>query len=244
MRKTCVFMLACVLAVMMSECAFGMYQNIYGSGFSISIRVAPQNAAGINLDSVEKLIQRAMSSKSGDKGNDPEAQYTLGVIFYTMYNAAQNEASAEDEEAKSYATAFNLNQAAYWLRRAARNDYAPAMFLLGYINFWCLGENEEGALWFDRAVEAGYPRAQAIRAEILLNELWSKADGEEKYSGMLNKALELAAKSAEQGDALGMYELSRIYKHTPIDDRSKAEEWLKKAREAARNDPAIKFHDR
>lgn len=137
MKRICVFAAACVLAVMMSEGAFGMYYNIYNGDLNISIsfRVAPQNAAGINLDSVETLIQRAMRSKSGDKGNDPEAQYALGVIFYTMYNATLDEDLAEDEEARSYAKAFNLNQAAYWLRRAARKNYVPAMFLLGYINF-------------------------------------------------------------------------------------------------------------
>lgn len=82
-----------------------------------------------------------------------------------------------------------------------------------------------------------------MRAERLLDELWSKADGEEDYIGILNEALELATKSAEQGDALGMYELSRAYRCAPIHDEAKAKEWLKKARKTAKNDPTIEFHD-
>ena len=71
----------------------------------------------------------------------------------------------------------------------------------------------------------------------------SCCDDERGCVGILNEALELATKSAEQGDALGMYELSRAYRCAPIHDEAKAKEWLKKARKAAKNDPTIEFHD-
>ena len=73
----------------------------------------------------------------------------------------------------------------------------------------------------------------------------SCCDDERGCVGILNEALELATKSAEQGDAFGMYVLSRIYKNKryPVYDESKSAEWEKKARKAAKNDPTIEFHD-
>ena len=253
MRKSGLIVTSVLIVALMSSGAFGMYLNMSSKGIgTVSLRVAPPTIEGINLASIESLVKNAMSKASGDdKDGDPKAQYELGVLFYTMYNAAQAEELAERDEGKSYARLFNLNQAAYWLKRSSEKDYAPAQFLLSHIDFWDLGEPEGGAMWLGKAVEAGYPKAQAIMAERLLNSELSRSFTVllNEPSDTLKQAIELATKSANQGDALGMYVLSRIYGSevlkgkNPVYDKAKAEEWRKKAKEAAKKDPMISFSD-
>ena len=248
MRRISVFTAAAVLAVLLWTVASGMYfESISGKG-GMSFRVCPQTAAGINLTAIDDLFVRAMDKKSGDVyiQGDPKAQYELGVLFYTMYNATQHESVEEDKEAQSYGRAFNLTQAAYWLNRAANEDYAPAQFLLYYIQLWCMGEHGTAYVWLDKAVQNGYSKAQAMRANILLNNAMpysrTKDKAKKKESAdMFKSAFDLASKSAAQGDAFGMYVLYRIHndKTCPMYNEAQAEKWLRKAQNAARNDPDI-----
>lgn len=59
------------------------------------------------------------------------------------------------------------------------------------------------------------------------------------------KAFYWAEKAANKGDALGMYVLSMLYGNENFKgfDKAKAEEWKKKALEAAKTDPTIDIDD-
>ena len=182
--------------------ASGMYFESISGKDGMSFRVCPKTAAGINLAGIDDILVRAMDKKSGDVyiHGSPKAQYELGVMFYTMYNAVQYEFAAEDKEAQSYGI-FNLTQAAFWLNRAANEDYAPAQFLLYYIKFWCMGEHGTAYVWLDKAVQNGYSKAQAMQAAIFLNNVMSysrtKDKGKKKESTkMFKSAFDLASKSA------------------------------------------------
>ena len=226
MRRSSVFLAAIVLAVLMSSAAFGFTSEMY-----------PEVPESIDLEAVENLFFRAMDKESPDLEGDPKAQYELGVLFFTMFTAAGFEGAADYDDAKMHAKLFNLNQAAYWLRKAAYNDYAPAQYMLSQLDYWYLNEHDESFIWLDKASDAGYARAQAQKADWMTHSI--------KDTETLNQTIELATKSAEQGDAFGMEVLSRIYrnKRYPVYDEAKADEWAKKAREAAKTDPTISFDD-
>ncbi|MBQ7169841.1 MAG: sel1 repeat family protein [Synergistaceae bacterium] len=227
MKRISVLISACILAAVISTCAFGM-----------SYTLRPESVTGINPGVIRELFARAMYRKDGENEPDPKAQYELGVIFYTMYEAANFKGAADYDEAKSYAVTYNLTQAAYWLKLAAERDYAPAQYLLG--SFWHLHGMEAARMWMGRAAENGYARTQAMQANLFLAIAKAKRNMED-----LNQAVDFAVKSAEQGDALGMYILSEIYgdEHFSVYDKAKANDWEKKAREAAENDPIIEFND-
>ena len=223
MRRISVILAVTLLVVSAGSCAYGFTHSF-----------APQKITGIDLDAVNKLFARAMDNESEDREADPKAQYELGVLFFTMYQAANFEGSREYDEAKSYAKTYNLNQAAYWLRLAAVwGDYAPAQYLLGNIYFWYLGDHDAAYTWLDKSANNGYARAQAQRADLYKNA--------HDYA----KALDFARKSAKQGDAFGMYVLSALYgdnRYTGY-DKAKSEEWRKKAIDASKTDPTINFDD-
>ncbi|MBQ7543473.1 MAG: sel1 repeat family protein [Synergistaceae bacterium] len=230
MRRHSIFLAAAVLAVLMSSASFGFTREMYA-----------EVPASINLEAVENLFARAMDKDSPDLEGDPKAQYELGVLFFTMFSAVRFEGVSEYDDADVYARVFNINvnlhQAAYWLRRAAYKDYAPAQYMLSQLDFWYLNEHDESFIWLDKASDAGYARAQAQKADWMTHSI--------KDTETLNQTIELATKAAEQGDAFGMEVLSRIYRNSsyPVYNEAKADEWAKKAREAAKNDPTISFDD-
>ena len=238
MRRNSVFLAAIVLAVLMSSAAFGFTSEIY-----------PEAPESINLEAVENLFFRAMDKESPDIEGDPKAQYELGVMFFTMFTATGFEGASEHDDAKMYAKLFNLNQAAYWLREASRKDYAPAQYMLSQLDYWYLNEHDESFIWLDKAADAGYARAQAQKADWMTHrvdaQMHEAPTDKDRYMETLNQTIELATKAAEQGDAFGMEVLSRIYRNEryPVCDEAKADEWAKKAREAAKTDPTISFND-
>ena len=235
MRKISVFIAVMAAVIIMSPAAFGISYKFYA-----------EPVTGINLESVRELFVRAMDKQSGDTyiEGDVKAQYELGVLFVEMYSATQFDGSVDYDEAKNYGKLFNLNQAAYWLRKAAYRDYAPAQYLLYNIGRWA-DVDSVPYMWLDKSVELGYARAQAQKADLELHKVDSMIHKGEDSTEALKQVIRLAEKSAEQGDAFGMFVLSRIYKNNryPVYEESKSAEWEKKARKAAKNDPTIDFDD-
>ncbi len=233
MKRTSTILAVMVMLAVLSSCAYG------SSGFRYLL--VPKRITGVDFASLEKLYQQAMygRDKDGAHSGDPEAQYELGIVFYSMYLAAADATSSEaddsadilNSEAKAYAKTHNLEQAAYWLKRSGIwNGYIPAQFLLSSV-YYSLGDHAASFLWLDTAAENGYSKAQAHRAYFY------------RLARKYDKALELAQKSADQGDAYGMYVMSEIYRTKNYSgyNKAKSDEWLEKAKKAGEIDPTIEI---
>ncbi len=248
MRRISVFAATVFAALMCSE-AFGSFviQGISDKTFYVLHPEAAETTS-IDFESLDELFSRAMGSESGDVRPDPKAQYELGVMFYRIYQAGEIEGSAKYSKAKTYAETFNLTQSAYWLKQAVKNNYLPARYLLSVLDYWFLGEHKAAFKLLDEAAQYGYSRAQARQAHMLRNGFPARFQviiprGEDARKRILNQAFALANRSANQGDAYGMYVLSVIYMDTDFDkyDKVKSLEWLQKAINAAKHDPFIEI---
>ena len=239
MKRTCILLAVSFLAVL------AVTSGVFASSTSFS--EFPAEINGVKFESIDELFKKAGSTYIPGKkpptvqDGDPEAQYQLGVLFYYILKAGHEnlKISGVDALDKTHTFSFNYTQMMYWLKRAALQGHVQAQFLLGYMNYWgmFLGgicDIDEMQRWYEKAAAKGHARAQAHLADMYRIMRPDK-----------DKAFHWAKISAEQGDAYGMHVLSMIYNDSSYSEYNpeKANEWEKKAREAAKNDPTIEISD-
>lgn len=122
-------------------------------------------------------------------GGNPAAQYELGARL------------AEGRD-----TQRDAAKAAYWMQKAAEQNYAPAQFRLGSVFEKGQGvarSPRTAALWYGRAAEAGHVRAMHNLGVLLADGL----DGKPDYAA----AASMFRKAAEHGLRDSQYNLALLY---------------------------------
>jgi TPR repeat protein len=111
------------------------------------------------------------------EAGDPEAQFQLGLRLVTPQDA----------------TDANIKQGAMWVKKAAEQDYLPAMHVLGEFYESGVGvpkDDKRAAEWQQKAADKGMPEAQ-----LALALLMDQGKGTERNA---EKAAELALTAARQ----------------------------------------------
>ena len=149
----------------------------------------------------EKNPEKAFKlyTKSAELGNS-QAQYTLGRWY-------------------QYSTKPNLDLAAKWYHKAAKQNNSNAMIAIA--EMYRKQNTKEMILWFQRAAELGNKQGNKQLMQIFLN-------GTNETSAKPNLAFEQAKLLADENDPDGMYWLSYFYLHGigTTKDISKAREVL------------------
>ena len=185
---------------------------------------------------------------------DPEAQYSLGLMYAAGRGVPQNFAearkwfrkSAEQGNARAqtglglmYMQGAGVRQdyaeARRWWQRAAEQGYAVAQHNLGVMYSEGIGvpqNNDEGVKWYRKAAEQGYAGAQYS-----LGFMYAAGRGVPQNFAEARKWFR---KSADQGNADAQYELGFMY-HSGAgvhQDFAEAAKWYRKA--AERGDEAAR----
>ena len=186
------------------------------------------------------------------ENGDPEAQYTLGTMYYDGSGVTQDYQiaaswmgkAAEQGLAKAqtflgylYETGEGVTQdyekAVLWYRKSAEQGNAVGQCNLGYMYDFGLGvtqDYEQAVLWYRKSAEQGDATAQCNLGYMYDYGLGVTVDYEQ--------AALWYRKAAEQGDAIAQYNLGSMYEFgVGVEkDIAQAELWYRKAAEQGYTD--------
>ena len=148
-------------------------------------RPLSDNASQLNVDKIKEAACQG----------DPEAQYTLGLVYV----------SGNGDPSKQ--TAENSEKAVEWFRKAAENNHVKAQFILA--TCYDTGEGvvkdlTEAIKWYKKAAEQGSPEAQYNLGCLF----YEGVDGIKNQSD----GLKLLQQSADQGFQKSILALQQLYK--------------------------------
>ncbi len=144
-------------------------------------------------------------TKAAELG-DAEAQYTVGLIYFTGVGTEQN-----------------LKTAQAWFLKSAEQGHKDAQYHAGVIYDENLNNGNKAFEWYYKAAQQGHREAQLNLGQCYADGRGVKKDAEEAFKWY--------KKSAEQGDPFAqMYLADCYYKGFGITkDKNKAIEWYEKA---------------
>lgn len=157
-------------------------------------------------------VRDVVAYRQAAEAGNPDAQYSLGVMYQFGMGTKQN-----------------LPAALQWYRKAVEQNDARSQYALGLMYYTGNGVKQdvaEAVKLYKLAAEQGHTEAQRSLGIVFAN-------GAEFIEQDDNAALQWFTKAAEQGDAEAQYRLGTLYKVTKSGFRNahKAAEWFTKAAE-------------